>query len=258
MHEVIKNADDYKAKNLYGLIGFPLSHSYSKKFFQKKFEQEGITDCNFENFPIQSIDKLNNILQDYHSILKGLAVTIPYKQQVLEMLDDSKNIPDDINACNCIKIVDGKLIGYNTDWVGFEKSFVPLLKQNQKSALVLGSGGAAVAVCFVLKRLGITYKIVSRSMSNTDTLTYNQLTEKIIRQHTIIINTTPVGTFPNSNEFPLIPYTSITPEHYLFDLVYNPEKTKFLEKGEEMGAVIKNGADMLAFQAIENWNIWNS
>lgn len=258
MHDAVQTAADDKAIKLYGLIGYPLSHSFSKKYFEEKFEREGLTECRFENFSIQSIEALENILQQNKSILKGLAVTIPYKQQVLKFLDRSTDIPDEIKACNCIKIVAGKLIGYNTDWIGFEKSFTPFLKRHHSNALVLGNGGAAIAICFVLKKLGIHYQIVSRRKNDEATLAYTTLTEKIIGEHTIIINTTPLGTFPAANEFPLIPYGGITTEHYLFDLVYNPEKTMFLQKGEEMGAAIKNGADMLVIQAEENWKIWNS
>jgi shikimate dehydrogenase len=243
---------------LYGLIGYPLSHSFSKKYFEEKFIREGRSECRFENFSIQSIVTLENILQQNKSILKGLAVTIPYKQQVLKFLDHSTDIPDEIKACNCIKIVDGKLIGYNTDWIGFEKSFTPILKKHHTKALVLGNGGAAIAVCFVLKKLGINYQIVSRRKNEKSTLAHTVLTEEIIGEHTIIINTTPLGTFPAVNDFPFIPYAGITTEHYLFDLVYNPERTMFLQKGEEMGATIKNGADMLTIQAEENWRIWNS
>lgn len=258
MPEAFLKAIDGKATKLYGLIGYPLLHSFSKKYFEEKFEQQGLINCQFQNFSIQSIDELNNLFKEHHSSLKGLAVTIPYKQQVLKFLDSSDNIPPEINACNCIKIDDGKLTGYNTDWIGFEKSFLPLIKSHHKKALILGNGGAAVAVCFVLKNLGIHYEIVSRRIHDGSTLTYTDLTENIIREHTIIINTTPLGTFPDVDTFPPITYKAMTTEHCLFDLVYNPEKTLFLQKGEEQGATIKNGADMLAIQAEENWKIWNS
>ncbi|MEO5945716.1 MAG: shikimate dehydrogenase [Chitinophagaceae bacterium] len=258
MHEAFHKAVDDKATQLYGLIGYPLSHSFSKKYFVEKFEREGFTNCRFENFPIQSIDELNSLLKEHYTSLKGLAVTIPYKQQILKFLDSATEIPPEMKACNCIKIDKDKLTGYNTDWVGFEKSFVGNLKSHHKKALVLGNGGAALAVCFVLKKLDIHYEIVSRNIHDGSTLTYTDLTVNIVKEHTVIINTTPLGTFPSVNESPLIPYTGITTRHYLFDLVYNPEKTIFLKKGEEHGATIKNGADMLAIQAEENWKIWNS
>ncbi|MBK8310524.1 MAG: shikimate dehydrogenase [Chitinophagaceae bacterium] len=258
MPEAFHKTDDDKATKLYGLIGFPLTHSFSKKYFEEKFKQLGLINCRFENFSIQSIYELNSILKKHHAVFKGLAVTIPYKQQVLKFLNSLDDILLEMNACNCIKIVDGKLIGYNTDWIGFEKSFIRHLKSNHKKALVLGNGGAAIAVCFVLKKLGITYEIVSRRIHDGSTFTYTDLTENIIKEHAVIINTTPLGTFPDNVTFPPIPYEGITKEHYLFDLVYNPEKTLFLQKGEEQGATIKNGADMLAIQAEENWKIWNS
>jgi len=246
MPEAFHNADDDKATKLYGLIGYPLTHSFSKKYFEEKFKQLGLINCRFENFSIQSIDELNSILKEHHATFKGLAVTIPYKQQVLKFLDSSDDILLEMNACNSIKIDNGKLIGYNTDWIGFEKSFIPHLKSKHKKALILGNGGAAIAVCFVLKKLGITYEIVSRRIHDGSTFTYTDLTENIIKEHAVIINTTPLGTFPDDVTFPPIPYEGITKEHYLFDLVYNPEKTLFLQKGEEQGATIKNGADMLA------------
>ena len=258
MPEAFQKAVDDKAMQLYGLIGYPLTHSFSKKYFEEKFKQQELTNCRFENFSIQSIDELNSILTEHHATLKGLAVTIPYKQQVLKLLNSSDDILLEMNACNSIKIDNGKLIGYNTDWIGFEKSFIPHLKSKHKKALILGNGGAAIAVCFVLKKLGITYEIVSRRIHDGSTFTYTDLTENIIKEHAVIINTTPLGTFPDDVTFPPIPYEGITKEHYLFDLVYNPEKTLFLQKGEEQGATIKNGADMLAIQAEENWKIWNS
>lgn len=249
---------DNEGIRLYGLIGYPLTHSFSKKYFDEKFEREGLIHYRFENFSISSIDELKDILRKNRKELSGLAVTIPYKQLVLRHLHSMSAIPDGIRACNCIKIVDGKLIGFNTDWFGFEKSFTPLLQQHHTRALVLGNGGATEAVCFVLKRLGIHFEIVSRKLHDGSTLTYNDLSEKIIKEHQVIINTTPLGTFPDVHVFPLIPYKAISSVHYLFDLIYNPEKTVFLQKGEEMGATIKNGADMLTIQADENWRIWNS
>ncbi len=247
-----------KDTKLFGLIGYPLSHSFSKQYFEAKFEREGLKDYQFENFPIRSISELSDILQQYNSLLKGIAVTIPYKQQVLDYIDSTTAIPAELAACNCIKISDGKLLGYNTDWIGFEKSFTPILQTYHKKALVLGTGGAAKAVCYVLKRLNISYTLVSRKNQNDHSVSYNDLTERIIKEHTIIINTTPKGMYPDIDEYPLIPYENITSAHYLYDLVYNPIKSRFLKKGEERGAVIKNGADMLLLQAEENWKIWNS
>jgi shikimate dehydrogenase len=239
----------------FGLIGYPLSHSFSKKYFTEKFEKEGLNDHVYDLFPIASIDELPPVLSK-HKDLVGLNVTIPYKQQVLKYLDDS-NLPKGVEACNCIKIENGKLTGNNTDITGFEVSFKELLKPHQKKALVLGNGGATAAVVYALKKLNIDYAIVSRRVHDGSTLTYNDVSVAVIKHHQVIINTTPLGTFPNVDECAPIPYEAITPQHYLFDLIYNPEKTLFLRKGEEKGATIKNGFDMLEIQAEESWKIWN-
>ena len=240
----------------FGLIGYPLSHSFSKKYFTDKFYKEGLTEHIYDLFPIPSIDDLPAVLSANKDLV-GLNVTIPYKQQVLKYLDSS-NLPDGVGACNCIKITNGKLTGNNTDITGFQKSFSTLLKPHHKRALVLGNGGAAVAVTYVLRKLGIRYHVVSRKIHEGSTLTYADVDGKIIKEHLIIINTTPLGTYPDVNECAPISYQAITPKHYLFDLIYNPEKTLFLKKGEEQGATIKNGYDMLAIQAEESWRIWNS
>ncbi len=239
----------------FGLIGYPLSHSFSRKYFTEKFEKEGLTDHVYDLFPIPSIDELPKVLAG-NKDLAGLNVTIPYKQQVIRFLNNS-NIPVGVEACNCIKIENGKLSGNNTDIIGFEKSFKTLLKPHHKKALVLGNGGATAAVIHVLKKLGIDFKIVSRKIHEGSTLTYSELTEKIIRENSVIINATPLGTFPDINVSAPIPYDAITADHYLFDLIYNPEKTLFLKKGEEKGATVKNGYDMLQIQAEESWKIWN-
>lgn len=240
----------------FGLIGYPLSHSFSKKYFTDKFYKEGLKEHIYDLFPIPSIDDLPAVLSANKDLV-GLNVTIPYKQQVLKYLDSS-NLPDGVQACNCIKITNGKLTGNNTDITGFQKSFSTLLKPHHKRALVLGNGGAAVAVTYVLRNLGIRYHVVSRKIHEGSTLTYADVDGKIIKEHLIIINTTPLGTYPDVNECAPISYQAITPKHYLFDLIYNPEKTLFLKKGEEQGATIKNGYDMLAIQAEESWRIWNS
>ena len=242
---------------LFGLIGYPLSHSFSKKYFTEKFEREGLADCSYELFPITSIDELPKILK-LHPELEGLNVTVPYKQLVLPYLNSSENIPVELHACNCIKIKDGKLIGYNADCFGFEKSFAPLLKPHHTKALVLGKGGATAAVIFVLKKLGIEYSIVSRKQNEELTITYGDIDEKLIKENLIIINTTPLGMYPKTDECPDIPYQYITDKHLLYDLVYNPAETLFLKKGKERGAIIKNGEEMLVLQAEESWRIWNS
>lgn len=240
----------------YGLIGYPLSHSFSKRFFEEKFQREGITDCAYELFSIPSIDELSRVLAA-HADLKGLNVTIPYKQLVLPYLGDVSHLPERLLACNCIRIEGGVLTGYNTDVIGFEKSFTPQLQPHHTKALLLGSGGAAAAVAYVLRKLGIAYKIVSRTGGAGEALTYNQLDESIIAAHTVIINTTPLGMYPLVDQAPPLPYNALTSKHYLFDLHYNPARTLFLQYGEERGAAIKNGYEMLVIQAEESWRIWN-
>lgn len=239
----------------FGLIGYPLGHSFSKKYFSEKFIKEGIENTGYENYPITSISDFPNLLQD-HS-LNGLNVTIPYKEQVISFLDELSPVVKAIGACNCIKIVDGKKVGYNTDVVGFKSSFQPLLQAHHQKALVLGTGGAAKAVQYVLNELNIPFKMVSRS-SQKDGYAYEELTESIIQEYSIIINTTPLGTFPNVDEAPALPYAAINEQHYLYDLVYNPALTKFLSYGKAAGATIKNGSDMLVLQAEESWRIWNT
>lgn len=239
----------------YGLIGYPLGHSFSKQYFTTKFEKEGLTDCSFELYPITEIGALPALIESEPGLF-GLSVTIPYKKQVLAYLDDSK-LPDGINACNSIRIRQGKLTGYNTDAIGFEKSFIPLLQPHHQRALVLGNGGASEAVVYVLGKLGIACNIVSRQIHNGSTLTYGDLDEQVLNGHQIIINASPVGTFPNVEECPSIPYEFISSGHLLFDLVYNPVKSEFLRRGEEQGALIRNGYDMLVLQAEESWKIWN-
>ena len=238
----------------YGLIGYPLSHSFSKNYFEEKFRQQGISHCTYELFPIASINELSNLLNLYPDLC-GLNVTIPYKQQVIPLLHSTQHLPAGLDACNCIRIDDGRLSGYNTDIIGFEKSFTPLLQEHHQRALVLGSGGAASAVTFVLKKLGIDYLVVSRTRSAT-AISYADVSESLIATHHIIINTTPVGMYPNVDSYPVLPYHAISPQHYLFDLHYNPAKTKFLQMGEERGASIKNGYEMLVIQAEESWKIW--
>ncbi len=242
---------------LFGLIGYPLAQSFSKKYFTGLFEQQGLTDCRFENFPIPSIRELPGLLQANPG-LQGLAVTIPYKQAVIAYLHSAENIPAGLDACNCIRVDAGRLYGYNTDHIGFEKSIVPLLQPHHTRALVLGNGGATRAVCFVLRKLGIDYSVVSRQLHQGSDLTYADLTAELIASHPVIINTTPLGMFPEVAGYPPIPYELIGPAHLLYDLVYNPEKTIFLQKGEGQGAITRNGADMLVLQAEENWRIWNA
>lgn len=241
----------------FGVIGFPLSHSFSQKYFTQKFEQEGIADVVFKNYAIKDIDELENVLATEHT-LQGLAVTIPYKRVVLPFLNAATDAVQQMGACNCIRIKDHVLTGYNTDVIGFEESFKMHLQPYHTKALVLGTGGAAAAVEYVLRKLNIDYLIVSRrAVPEKNIIDYNAINAALLEQYKIIINCTPLGTYPNVEEAPELPYQLLTPQHYLFDLVYNPPLTKFLALGQAQGATIQNGYDMLTIQAEHNWKIWN-
>ncbi|HTQ65917.1 MAG TPA: shikimate dehydrogenase [Puia sp.] len=242
----------------FGLIGYPLGHSFSQKFFSEKFQKEHIEDCVYENFPLSSIDMLPAMIISQPDLC-GLNVTIPYKEKVISFLDDSDEIVKKINACNCIDIHNGKLYGFNTDVPGFEESLKRKLQAHHNKALILGTGGASKAVEYVISKMGIEYKLVSRKpdSSSVSHIGYAQLTDDLIDQYKLIINTTPLGMFPNLDRYPPLPYGSIASKHYLFDLIYNPAKTMFLQKGEAQGAMIQNGSEMLILQAEESWKIWN-
>ena len=240
----------------YGLIGKTLGHSFSKKYFSDFFAKNGLLDRFYKNFEIQDLQKEIPSLKEM-SGLSGLNVTIPYKTAIIPFLDDLTDDCREINACNCIAIKDGKWTGHNTDIVGFEKSFSPALRPEHKKALILGDGGAASAVKFVLEKLQIPYLTVSRkNYAGAGFLNYEEVTPELIQHYNIIINTTPLGMYPDVNEAPELPYAHIDQSNYLYDLVYNPSKTLFLLKGEEKGATIENGANMLVLQAEESWRIW--
>lgn len=242
---------------LFGLIGYPLEHSFSKKYFEEKFAREGIRECAFENFPLKNVEEVKQVIAD-HPNLRGFAVTIPYKKKIIRFLDEGTEAVREMVACNCVKIEKGKLKGFNTDVTGFEKSFIKQLQPHHTKALILGTGGASDAVAWVLRKLGIEYLFVSRSREiRPGTISYKALAAALLEDHKVIVNCTPLGTWPNTEEFPPIPYEYLTPEHYLFDLVYNPGQTKFLEKGAAQGAATCNGKEMLELQAEENWRIWN-
>lgn len=241
----------------YGIIGYPLSHSFSKKYFDEKFAVEKIANAEFESYPIRFISEFPSIIEE-HTSLKGLSVTIPYKEQVLQYVSDQSPEVKEIGAANCIRIRDNQLAAFNTDIIGFERSFIKNLKPGQRKALILGTGGASKAVQYVLRKLGMGYLLVSRKKNDLPGhVTYKDLSEKILADHQVIINASPVGMFPNEDACPGINYNLITPQHYLYDLVYNPQKTLFLKKGEEKGATVENGLEMLIIQAEENWRIWN-
>jgi shikimate dehydrogenase len=241
---------------LYGLIGKPLTHSFSKAYFTEKFRSEGIVDCRYENFELDAISELPTISKA-HADLQGLNVTIPYKKEVLSYLHYKNEIVEATGACNCIKITDGVFYGYNTDVPGFQKSLQPHLKPHHTKALVLGTGGSSVAVQYALKQLGIQFRLVSRKKSR-QALAYNEIDAGILHEYTVLINTTPVGMFPNTDAAPELPYEILTEKHLLYDLIYNPGKTQFLQRGEGNGATVTNGHKMLLLQAEESWTIWNS
>jgi shikimate dehydrogenase len=235
---------------VYGLIGKPLTHSFSKKFLEQKLY------CRYENFELPAIDALKDLVRTTENLF-GLNVTIPYKEAVLPYLHFKNEIVSEIGACNCIKIIDGKLHGFNTVVIGFKTSIEKELKPHHKKALILGTGGAAKAVAYALNLLGIDYTFVSRS-SGLHTLQYSQLNKALLEEYLLIINTTPLGMYPQTETVPDVPFHLITPRNFLYDLTYNPEKTTFLKRGEERGAFIKNGYDMLVVQAEESWKIWNA
>ena len=239
----------------FGLIGKKLKHSFSKNYFTKKFENENISDCSYELFELSTIEEFPELIKKTPG-LQGLNITIPYKEDVIKFLTKKTKVVDEIQACNCIKILEDQLIGYNTDVIGFKESLQPKLKSHHNKALVLGSGGASKAVQYSLKELGIAYYVVSRR-KKFNQLGYEDVGKDVIDSYTLIINTTPLGMFPNVNDDPPIPYEYITSKHFLFDLVYNPGKSKFLKQGEEYGAQIANGHEMLVLQAEESWKIWN-
>ncbi|MBZ4188253.1 shikimate dehydrogenase family protein [Niabella beijingensis] len=241
---------------LYGLIGFPLSQSFSKRYFTEKFEEEGIADCRYEAFEIPSIQYLTTLLQQYPE-LAGFNVTIPYKQEVMAFLQELDGEAASIGACNCIRISEGRLKGYNTDASAFETTLLEQLQPHHTQALILGTGGAAKAVCYTLEKLGIAYKSVSRNPEEGE-LGYNDLDGAVMEAYPLIINTTPLGSFPKTEGKPDLPYDRINSNHYLYDLVYNPPLTGFLEEGRKRGALIKNGYDMLVAQAELSWNIWTA
>lgn len=240
----------------FGLIGRNISYSFSKQYFNNKFENEKLPHS-YNNFDLTEIIEFPNILST-HPKLKGLNVTIPYKEQIIPFLDGLSKNAKFIGAVNTIKInQNGILKGYNTDFYGFKKSLEPHLKPHHKKALILGTGGASKAVAFALKKLEIPYSFVSRNYTERVNFIYSNLNNQIIGSHQIIINCTPLGTYPNIDECPEIPYQFINNEHLLFDLIYNPSETLFLQKGKQQGAQIVNGLRMLELQAEKAWKLWN-
>lgn len=242
----------------FGLIGFPLGHSFSKKYFTEKFSREGIQGCQFELYPLASIQEFTQLFASEPS-LEGLAVTIPYKEQVISYLDGLDAACAQIGAVNCIRIRDGKKIGFNTDYLGFKQSLQSWLGSEIPNALVLGTGGASKAVQQALRDLGVSFRIVSRSQQEGQ-LTYAELKEQPqwLASHPLIINTSPVGTYPQVEDMPNIPLEQLHAVHRVYDLVYNPPITRLMQECIARGGASKNGQDMLELQAEAAWSIWNS
>ncbi|MBT3384295.1 MAG: shikimate dehydrogenase [Prolixibacteraceae bacterium] len=244
----------------YGLLGYPLTHSFSKRYFTEKFETENI-ESSYQNFEIDNINKFPEIVKNNPEII-GLNVTIPYKEQVIPYLDELNDSAKEIGAVNTIKIsrtnLGVHLKGFNTDTFGFETSLKPLLKTHHKKALILGTGGASKALKYVLKKLGIDFISASIEELKTNEIRYDEIDKKMMAERLLIINATPLGTYPKTDAFAPIPYQFITEKHLLFDLVYNPEVSMFLKKGKEKGVAIKNGYEMLLLQAIKSYEIWNN
>ena len=239
----------------YGLIGKTLDHSFSKSYFENKFIAQHIQNASYSNLPLESIDEFKSLIKK--KTFSGLNITIPYKTSIIPFLDELSEEAKSIGAVNTIHFKNDKLIGYNTDYIGFLNAIKPFLKNTMEQALILGTGGASKAVVFALKKIGIKCSCVSR-FPNEQQWNYDQLNDLILKHHLLIVNTTPLGTIPNINECPNIPYQYITEKHLLVDLVYNPEETLFLKKGRKNLANILNGKSMLIHQAEEAWKIWNS
>ncbi|QIA09187.1 shikimate dehydrogenase family protein [Draconibacterium halophilum] len=244
----------------YGLLGYPLTHSFSKRYFTERFETEKI-DSTYDNFEIDSITKFPEVVKDNPEVI-GFNVTIPYKEQVIPYLDELNDSAKEIGAVNTIRVTRTEngvhLKGFNTDTFGFESSLKPLLKDHHKKALILGTGGASKALKYVLRKLGIEYISASIEELKENEIRYEDIDEQVITGRLLIINATPLGTYPKVETFPNIPYEFITDKHLLFDLVYNPEVTQFMAKGQANGATVKNGYEMLLNQAKKSYEIWNS
>ncbi|MBF90265.1 MAG: shikimate dehydrogenase [Flavobacteriales bacterium] len=237
----------------FGLIGFPLTHSFSESYFQEKFFKEDINGCQYQNHPIQDLKTLRLLLEKEN--LSGFNVTIPYKENIIQFLDELSTEATAIGAVNTVVKKDEKWIGHNTDWIGFYESITPLLQKHHRKALVLGSGGASKAIVYALKKLKIEHLIISRKEGNTN---YAEITNDLLADHLIIVNCTPLGTYPKTDEYPPIPYELLSKKHLLYDLIYNPSESRFLTYGKANETNIKNGLEMLQRQAEAAWSIWNS
>ena len=243
---------------VFGLLGKDIEYSFSRGYFTEKFEKLDLQKCKYVNFDIQKIEDFTAVIKEGGDSLGGINVTIPYKEEVMKYLDKLDETAKAIGAVNTIKFTKrGNLKGYNSDVVGFEKSIFPLIKKHHKRALILGTGGASKAIAYALKKNDIKFKFVSRKPEGKKEISYQDLTEEMMEKYQVIINSSPVGTSPNTERCPDIPYQFITENHLLYDLIYNPEVTTFLAKGKAQGATIKNGYEMLQLQAEESWRIWN-
>lgn len=242
----------------FGIIGKEISYSFSRKYFLEKFKNLGFDNYQYYNFDIPEIEEFPFLLYHREDEFRGLNVTIPYKESIIKYLDEVESEAQKIGAVNTIKVTDdNRLIGYNTDVYGFQKSIIPLMKSHHKKALILGTGGASKAIAYVFNKLNIAHKFVSRREIE-NMLTYEMLDAEIMDEYSIIVNCTPIGTHPNVEDAPAIPYQYLTEKHLLFDLIYNPSETKFLQEGKKHGASIKSGLEMLELQAEKSWEIWNS
>jgi len=243
----------------FGLLGKDIAYSFSKKYFTDKFDSLKLAHYTYRNYDIARIELFREtVMKDIH-MLGGLNVTIPYKESVIPYLDEIDGQASRIGAVNTIKILNNKkLKGFNTDVFGFEKSLKSCWRGDEKKALILGTGGASKAVAFVLRELGVDYLFVSRSSGQANVVTYDALNKQIMQEHEMIINCSPLGTFPDLDAKPDLPYEFLSDQHLLYDLIYNPVKTAFLQMGEKAGATIMNGRSMLEFQAEKSWEIWNS
>lgn len=243
----------------FGLLGRNISYSFSSGYFSEKFTELKLEKYKYVNFDIENLSEFHKLISDKSNPIYGVNVTIPYKEQVMQHLDEIDEVALEIGAVNTIKFLsNNKTRGYNTDVYGFEKSLKPLLEKHHNKALIFGTGGASKAVAFVLSKLQISFLFVSRNPIGENQISYNDVDENLIIEHKLLINCTPLGTFPNVKSYPNIPYKYITSNHVLYDLIYNPSVTTFLKKGKEKGAIIKNGLEMLQLQAEKSWEIWNS
>lgn len=246
-------------KKVFGLVGKNIEYSFSRGYFSEKFEKLELPDNSYVNFDLDTIDEFPAVFDTHKDTLVGMNVTIPYKEDVGAYLDEIDAEAVEIGAINTIKIYpDGKRKGFNTDVYGFDQSIAPHIKSTHKTALILGTGGASKAVAYAFKKRGISYKFVSRIPKNTSQISYESLNEKVISETGIIVNCSPIGTHPNIDSHPNIPFEYLNESHLLFDLIYNPTETAFLRKGKENGASIANGMKMLELQAEKSWEIWNN